>query len=101
MHVHAGSSSRRRFVANPPPTRPCILDASTPSLCPQVPAEAASQPVPTRAQLSEEFENVARLSRQLGMLPEGQGGLLSLALAKLAAALKVGCCTAVRNNSYD
>lgn len=60
--------------------------------CPrlQVPAGAAAAPVPTRAQLSDRFVDVARLARQLSMLPEGQGGMLSLAVAKLAAALKAG-----------
>lgn len=61
---------------------------------PQVPASAAAAPVPTRAQLSDRFLDVARLSRQLSMLPEGRGGMLSLAVAKLAAALKArrrGC----------
>lgn len=53
-----------------------------------MPAGAAAAPVPTRAQLSDRFVDVARLSRQLSMLPEGQGGMLSLAVAKLAAALK-------------
>lgn len=63
----------------------------------QVPEEAASAPVPTRAQLTDQFTDVARLSRELSLLPEGQGGMLSVAVAKLAAKLKVcaaaaGCC---------
>lgn len=45
--------------------------------------------MPTRAQLADQFQDVARLSRELSMVPEGQGGMLSVAVAKLAAALKV------------
>jgi len=45
--------------------------------------------VPTRAQLTDQFTDVARLSRELSLLPEGQGGMLSVAVAKLAAKLKV------------
>jgi hypothetical protein len=56
----------------------------------QVPEEAAAAPVPTRGQLSDQFADVARLSRELSLLPEGQGGMLSVAVAKLAAKLKVG-----------
>lgn len=59
------------------------------SFFPQVPEEAASAPVPTRAQLTDQFADVARLSRELSLLPEGQGGMLSVAVAKLAAKLKV------------
>ena len=56
----------------------------------QVPEEAAAAPVPTRGQLSDQFADVARLSRELSLLPEGQGGMLSVAVAKLSAKLKVG-----------
>lgn len=48
--------------------------------------------MPTRAQLADQFTDVARLSRELSLLPEGQGGMLSVAVAKLAAKLKVGGC---------
>jgi hypothetical protein len=55
-----------------------------------VPAEAAERGAPSREQLADGFRDVQRLSRQLGMIPEGQGGVLALAVAKLAASLKVG-----------
>lgn len=55
-----------------------------------VPSAAAAAPVPTRGQLSDQFQDVSRLTHQLSMLPEGQGGMLSVAVAKLAAKLKVG-----------
>ncbi|KAI3424210.1 hypothetical protein D9Q98_009566 [Chlorella vulgaris] len=54
-----------------------------------VPSEAAKEAVPTRAQLADRFLDVQRLSRELSMVPSGQGGMLSVAVAKLAAKLKI------------
>ena len=46
----------------------------------------------TRAQISDSFVDVQRVARQLAWVPEGQGGLITIALAKLAARLKVRGC---------
>ncbi len=49
----------------------------------------AAQGLPTRGQLGEEWAAVAAHMQRLAKLPEGTGGLLSLAAAGLAARLKV------------
>ncbi len=57
-------------------------------LCVQLPRASS---VRTRAELLQAFStDVQRLSRQLASLPAGQGGFLSVTLAKAAALLKVG-----------
>jgi hypothetical protein len=50
----------------------------------------ALQGVPTRAQLADRFPGVARVARELALLPGDRPlGVLSLSVAKLAAKLKV------------
>lgn len=47
------------------------------------------QPLRTLGQLQAEFSSVERAAKELAPLPAGQGGMLSAAVAKLAAKLKV------------
>ena len=47
------------------------------------------QGLPTREQLSARWPGVRAASGKLGMLSQGQGGLLSLTLARIASGLKV------------
>ena len=49
----------------------------------------SAQGLPTRAQLGEEWAAVAAHTQRLAKLPQGTGGLLSLAAAGLAVRLKV------------
>lgn len=53
----------------------------------QLPADGA--PLPTRTQLAEELAKVESTAKELGFLPAEGGGPLTLAVAKLAAKLKV------------
>lgn len=48
-----------------------------------------AQGLPTRTQLGEQWADVAAQTARLSKLPDGHGGLLSLAAAGLAARLKV------------
>lgn len=48
-----------------------------------------AQGLPTRTQLGERWADVAAQTARLSKLPDGHGGLLSLAAAGLAARLKV------------
>lgn len=88
-HAHIPS-----FTPHHPSNAPPPLPRSPPSPppCPllQLPAGAAQQGVWTRTQLSDGFADVERVSRQLAWVPEGQGGFITTALAKLASKLKVG-----------
>ena len=47
------------------------------------------QGLPTREQLAARWPDVRTAAGKLGMLSQGQGGILSLTLAALAASLKV------------
>ena len=49
----------------------------------------AVQGLPTREQLSARWPGVRATAGKLGMLTQGQGGLLSLTLARIASGLKV------------
>lgn len=50
---------------------------------------AESEALPTQSQLEARFPAVCRAARTLSFLPEGSSGMLSMGLAKAAAALKV------------
>lgn len=47
------------------------------------------QGLPTRAQLAARWQDVSRATRQLSYIPSGGGGMFSIALAGVAARLKV------------
>eukprot|EP00884_Botryococcus_braunii_P014394 jgi/Botrbrau1/22956/Bobra.0030s0028.1 len=54
-----------------------------------IPPDAASQGVASREELQAEWPRVSQRARRLGLIQEGQGGLLSVGLASIAAWLKV------------
>ena len=64
----------------------------------QIPSAATEKGVWSRTQIAEAFSDVQRASRQLCWVPEGQGGFLTITLAKLAAKLKVRLGVGTRYN---
>ncbi|GAB4813276.1 hypothetical protein N2152v2_000322 [Parachlorella kessleri] len=67
----------------------CKGDALVEAALAAIPNVATEKGVWSRTQIAEAFSDVQRASRQLCWVPEGQGGFLTIALAKLAAKLKV------------
>lgn len=54
-----------------------------------VPQDYAETGLPTRAQLAARWQDVSRATRQLSYIPSGGGGMFSIALAGVAARLKL------------
>lgn len=54
-----------------------------------LPEDALTKGTKTLLQLEREFSNLQGPLRQLSLIPDGQGGLLTLAVASVAAAMKV------------
>jgi hypothetical protein len=65
------------------------------------PIEVSTTPLPTRVQIKEGFKDIKRVCGELSLIPEGKGGLLSLATAKVAAALKVNPLSEVERELTD
>jgi hypothetical protein len=65
------------------------------------PIELSTTPLPTRVQIKEGFKDIKRVCGELSLIPEGKGGLLSLATAKVAAALKVNPLSEVERELTD
>lgn len=62
---------------------------------------STTTPLPTRVQIKEDFREIKRMCGELSLIPEGKGGLLSLATAKVAAALKVNPLSEVERELTD
>lgn len=67
----------------------CQADVVVAAVVGSLPPSAMEKGLPTRAQLEERFDKVARAAKQLGYFPPGSGGVLAHAVAKVAVAAKV------------